>query len=279
MERVPHVFTAAGRRLYGEIVRPEGSTGFGEGPSLVFLHEGLGSVGQWRDFPEAVCAATGLPALVYDRCGYGRSEPCPYPRTLDYLEREARDSLPEVLAAFHIQAPIFIGHSDGGSIALIFAGIYPARTMAVITEAAHVFVEEVTLAGIREAVHIYETTNLKERLARYHGDKTEAVFRGWSETWLAPWFRTWNIESYLSGITTPLLVIQGEDDAYGTTQQVEAIVRGAKGRTETFLVPRCGHIPHHEARAVVLERMVRFIRHGQGRGSSLPGPPGGPKGN
>lgn len=259
MGRHSYIFFAANRRIYGEVLHPAGRRkGVGD-PFLVFLHEGLGSIGQWRDFPEAVCNATGLSALVYDRWGYGRSEYCPYPRPVDYLQREALESLPAVLDFFHIHAPVFIGHSDGGSIALIFAGTYPARTRAVITEAAHVFVEGMTLEGIRGAVRAYETTDLKERLARHHGDKTEAVFRGWSETWLAPWFSNWNIESYLGGVVSPLLAIQGEDDVYGTTRQVEAIVDGAVGRAEGFLVPRCGHVPHHEAREVVLGRIVRFI--------------------
>jgi len=228
-------------------------------PWLVFLHEGLGSVGQWRDFPAVICEETGLPGLVYDRWGYGNSEACEEKGNAEYLHHEALKSLPQVLKHFGIEQAIFIGHSDGGSIALIFGAASPERTMGIITEAAHVFVEEVTLAGIRVAITAYEHTDLPARLARYHGNRTDQVFRRWSGTWLAPAFRAWNIEELLPRIRCPVLAIQGEDDPYGTPEQVESIVRRISGRAEGFIVPRCGHIPHHLARGEVAEAMKRFI--------------------
>jgi len=230
-------------------------------PWLVFLHEGLGSVGQWRDFPAAICGETGLPGLVYDRWGYGNSEACEEKGNGGYLHQEARESLPQVLKHFGVDRAIFIGHSDGGSIALIFGAMSPERTAGIITEAAHVFVEEVTLAGIRTAVTAYEETDLPARLARYHGDRTDQVFRRWSETWLAPAFREWNIEELLPRISCPVLAIQGEEDPYGTPDQVQSIVRRVSGSVEGFLIPRCGHIPHHQARDEVAAAMKRFVNN------------------
>jgi len=252
-------FRAAGRELYGEVLLPPQAGDLSGREVLVFLHEGLGSVGQWRDFPAVLSSRTGLPALVYDRWGYGRSEFCPAPRPITYLHDEALLSLPEVLDRFSISRPVFIGHSDGGSIALIFAGSFPERAAGVVTEAAHVFVEEVTLEGIRKAVAAFATTDLRSRLARYHPDKVDAVFRGWSETWLDPAFRSWNIESFLGGIRCPVLAVQGTGDPYGTPGQVEAIVRGCGGRARGLMVEDCGHIPHHEAREAVTAAVGDFI--------------------
>ncbi|MDI9570631.1 MAG: alpha/beta hydrolase [Pseudomonadota bacterium] len=231
-----------------------------ERPWLVFLHEGLGSVGQWRDFPAALCGETGLAGLVYDRWGYGESEACEEMGDSGYLHHEAQESLPQVLDRFDIPRAIFIGHSDGGSIALIFGATFPERAAGIITEAAHVFVEEITLAGIRAAVAAYEGTDLPARLARYHGARTDLVFRRWSETWLSPPFRAWNIEGLLSRIRCPVLAIQGEEDPYGTSGQVESIVRRISGPAEGLIVPRCGHIPHLQAREETTEAMREFIR-------------------
>lgn len=249
---------AAGHRLHAERIEPEPADPGAGGTTLVFLHEGLGSIGQWRDFPSLLSERTGLPALVYDRWGYGKSEPFTLPRDMRYLHDEARAGLPAVLDACRIGKAILIGHSDGGSIALIYASTHPENVRAVITEAAHVFVEDVTLEGIREAISVYAATDLPKRLARYHGDKTDLVFRGWSETWLSPGFRSWNIEDVLPGVRCPVLIIQGIDDRYGTPAQVRAIEGQVSGRAEALLV-RCGHIPHAEAREEVLEAMARFI--------------------
>ena len=253
-------------RLPVEIIEPHVRSTGETGPMLVFLHEGLGSIAQWRDFPFAVSLAANLPAVVYERGGYGNADPLDAPRSVRYIHEEALQSLPEVLRQLKIDDAILIGHSDGGSIALIFAALWPQNVRGIITEAAHVFVEEVTLAGIREAVIQYDSTDLPERLSRYHGSKTEAAFRGWSETWLSPAFRDWNIEEYLPGVRCPVLAIQGRGDEYGTPAQVEAIVNGVSGRAEPLIIADCGHVPHHQARKRVLAEMTRFILTLTGRG-------------
>ena len=229
-------------------------------PTLVLLHEGLGSIAQWRDVPRQLGAATGLPALVYDRVGHGGSDPLPAAREAHYLHQEAEESLPAVLDACGVAAPVLLGHSDGGTIALLYAANFPTSPRAVVTEAAHVFVEEVTLAGIRAAVAAYESGDLRDRLVRHHGERTGPMFRGWSDTWLSPGFRHWNIEACLPHIRCPILAIQGEDDEYATPAQVRAIAAGAPRRTEVLLLPGCGHTPHHQARERVLREIVRFVK-------------------
>ena len=251
-------FSVAGHCLAGEMLHPGEDTWEGS-PHLVFLHEGLGSVGQWKDFPLSLCKRTGLPALVFDRWGYGKSERCEAAGDAGYLHAEALSSLPQVLAHFGIEKSIQVGHSDGGSIALMFAAAHPEKVCCLITEAAHVFVEDVTLAGIRDAVKVYEETNLRKRLAKYHGEKTDLVFKRWSQTWLAPFFREWNIENYLPKVNCPVLAIQGRDDPYGTPAQVDAIVRQVSGPSSGLVIPDCGHIPHFQAREAVTQAMTDFI--------------------
>ena len=252
-----HTLQAAGHRLYAErLIPPHAATG----PTLVFLHEGLGSIAQWRGFPAQLCAQTGLPGLVYERWGYGHSEILTGPRPNDYLQREAQDTLPEVLERCGISdPPILFGHSDGGSIALLFAAAYPQRTHAIICEAAHVFVEEKCLAGIQRARDAYQQGDLRQRLQRYHGDNIDAMFQGWCDTWLRPDYRTWSIEAELSRISCPALVIQGESDEYGTLAQVEVITAGVAGPAETLWISDCGHVPHHQSRETVLDTSTRFI--------------------
>lgn len=204
------------------------------GPAVVFLHHGLGSVAQWRDFPRKLTASLGLPGLAYDRIGHGRSPALTAARGPDYLTLEAR-RLEQFLEAESLSDVILVGHSDGGSIAL------QCRTpsvRAVITEGAHVFVEDVTRQGIREAVEIYST--LEPRLVRYHGDKTGLLFWEWAGTWLDPRFDDWNMEAEVVR-ERPVLAIQGREDPYGTTRQLEAI-----GGT-SLLIPHCQHEPHAEA--------------------------------
>lgn len=250
---------AAGHRLHAERLIPPHSAA---GPTLVFLHEGLGSITQWRDFPAKLCARTGLPGLMYDRWGYGRSDPLTGPRPDDYLEREAQDSLPEVLAACGITTPpILFGHSDGASIALLFAAAYPDRTRAVVSEAAHVSVEEVCLAGIRRACVAYERGKLRQQLHRHHGDNTDLMFRGWGDTWLRPERRDWNMETELRRISCPALIIQGADDEYGTRAQVDAIAAGVSGPAEILWLPGCTHVPHQQMREPVLTAVADFISH------------------
>jgi pimeloyl-ACP methyl ester carboxylesterase len=230
-----------------------------EAPTLVFLHEGLGCIGMWKDFPTAIADATGCPALVYDRLGHGNSDPETAPRSADFFKTEAFEILPAILQAADI-APadvVLIGHSDGGTIALLYAGRFPVR--GVITEAAHVCVDDISVAGLAAANKAWRDTDLEQRLARYHGANTGAMFTAWSSMWSADWFRDWTIEAALPAITCPVLAIQGEDDEYGAMAQLDAIGKGVSGRVETFAVPNCGHAPHIHARDVVASAMVRFI--------------------
>lgn len=247
---------AAGRRLVaGRLLPPRAA----RGPVLVFLHEGLGSIAQWRDVPAALCTATGLPGLVYERWGFGGSAALDAPRTPRYLHDEALVSLPEVLHGAGVDDYVLVGHSDGGSIALLHASSRPAGLRGIVTEAAHVFVEELTLSGIRAAVQLWQQGDLAARLARYHGDKTAATFAGWADTWLSADFRAWNIEAELRGIRCPVFALQGRDDEYGTPAQIAAIARGVAGRVDTWLVPACAHVPHLQARSVVLRAIAAFV--------------------
>ena len=230
-------------------------------PHLVFLHEGLGCTAMWGDFPRRLCQSTACPGLVYDRLGYGNSSVKPRPWRADYMHTAASGELPQVLDRLLPRQALFIlfGHSDGGSIALIHGATRPRRLRGILTEAAHVFVEDLTLEGIRDAVAAYETGKLAS-LARYHGAKTDDVFRGWSETWLDPRFASWNIEAMLPSITVPLLVVQGEDDKYGTANQVRSIARHCTGPAIEAMLPGCGHTPHKECADAVLSAATDFIR-------------------
>ncbi|MGQ9365153.1 alpha/beta fold hydrolase [Azospirillum sp. ST 5-10] len=228
-------------------------------PTLVFLHEGLGSVSLWRDFPDKVAAATGSPVLIYGRAGHGRSDPAEGTRGVDYQHREALEVLPQVLDHFMIRDPILIGHSDGGSIALIYAGGSGRPVRGLVLEAPHVFVEDVSITGIETAVEVWNASDLPERLSRHHDD-AEGLFDAWSGIWLSPEFRSWNIEEYLPGITAPVLVIQGEDDEYGTLAQVDAIARQVSGPVETLVLPNCRHSPHRDQQPTVLRAAANFIR-------------------
>jgi pimeloyl-ACP methyl ester carboxylesterase len=230
-------------------------------PTIVFLHDSLGCIELWRDFPSKVGEAVQCNTLIYDRHGYGKSGSfISVSRNINYLQTEA-DILHVLMEQCGIDNAILFGHSDGGSIALIAAAKYPASVTGVITEGAHIFVEDITLSGIRQAVLAYQTTNLKERLQKYHGDKTDAVFRAWTETWLAPDFKWWNIESFLPRIVCPVLVIQGEQDEYGSIAQVDGIVRQVRGSAHPFIIPSAGHTPHKEATDIVLECSASFIKN------------------
>ena len=198
--------------------------------------------------------------LVYDRQGYGKSCGFAYAqRDLDYMHQEAL-ILNDLLDFNSIGEAILFGHSDGGSIALLAAAIFPDRFRAIVTQGAHVYVEEITLAGIREAQQSYQNTDLPRRLARYHGDKTEAMFLAWAQTWTRPDFRDWNIESFLRSITCPVLALQGKEDEFGSPKQVADIVRQVSGKAESFLFPGLGHNPHKEAPEQVIEVVEGFLR-------------------
>ena len=226
-------------------------------PTLVFLHEGLGCISMWRDFPEQVIAATGCNALVYSRFGYGRSDPIDVPRGTDFMHREALDTLPELLDQFGLERPILFGHSDGGSIALIHAGGAARDVRGVIVMAPHVLVEDLSIRSIEAARVAYETTDLRARLARHHDDP-DSAFRGWNDIWLHPDFRAWNIESYLPRIACPVLAIQGVDDEYGTLHQIRRIARGAPD-VELLALPDCRHSPHRDQPQAVIDATVRLL--------------------
>lgn len=233
----------------------------GDNPlTLVFLHEGLGSIEMWKQFPAQLCVATGCKGIVYDRYGYGFSTPVTLPRPLDYLEIEGLQRVPALLDSLDLSNVVLIGHSDGGSIALLAATVAQGRVKAVITEAAHVFVEGMTLEGIEDAVQAYATTALPEKLARYHGEHTDNVFHAWCDTWLNPEFRAWNIEVHLSKIQCPLLVMQGVQDEYGSEQQVQSIAHNSGGIAQIAMIDNCGHVPHHQATETVFNAMRDFIR-------------------
>jgi pimeloyl-ACP methyl ester carboxylesterase len=231
----------------------------GAEPTLVFLHEGLGSIRQWRDFPARVSQATGRRALIYNRYGYGDSDVLAEPRVgVRFMHDEALGALPPFLAALGVEAPILVGHSDGASIALIYAGAgHAARGVVVL--APHVFVEPICLRSIEQARQTFETTDLPQRLARYHRD-ARRTFYLWNDAWLDPAFRHWDIQEYLPGIRVPLLAIQGHDDAYGTLAQLDAIERQVAGRCERLELANCGHSPHLDQPAAVLDAVARFIR-------------------
>jgi len=231
----------------------------GEIPTLVFLHEGLGCAALWKDFPDAVAGATGLPAIVYSRYGYGASGPAALPRPVGYMHDEGRQVLPALLAALDIRRPLLVGHSDGASIALIHAARQDPDPVALVLEAPHVFVEDLSLAGIRNARTAYDEGGLKASLARHHRD-VEGAFRGWNDIWLDPAFRDWNLEALLPAIRCPVLQIQGRDDAYGTAAQLDAIAAGAGGPVRTVLLAECGHAPHRDQRAATERAMIEFIR-------------------
>ncbi len=225
--------------------------------ALVFLHEGLGSISMWRDFPERVARATQCDAIVYSRHGYGNSDPLTQPRAVRYMHDEALIALPQLLDRLEIDRPILIGHSDGASIALIYAGAGARPVSAVVTLAAHVLVEDLSVASIAGAKTAYETTDLRRRLARYHAD-VDSAFWGWNRIWLAPEFRNWNIEEYLSRIRCPVLAIQGADDDYGTMKQMRRIDAAVRD-VELLVLDDCGHSPHRDRPEAVLNAIADFI--------------------
>jgi pimeloyl-ACP methyl ester carboxylesterase len=228
----------------------------GAAPALVFLHEGLGSVGLWRRFPDRLAAETGRRALLYSRAGHGFSDVPPAPRTPRFMHDEALDVLPAVLREAGIADPVLVGHSDGASIALIHAAAHPVRALVLL--APHVFVEDLSVASIAEAREAFATTGLRDRMARHHRD-AEATFRLWNDIWLAPEFRAWDITDVLEHITAPVLLIQGEHDQYGTLAQVEAVRDGVAGPAE-LVVLDARHAPHLEAPEPTLAAAAEFVR-------------------
>ncbi len=249
--------TACGHRLYYEWI----GSGPDAAPTLVFLHHGLGSVETWQDFPQALCEATGCGGLIYSRWGHGLSDPISSaPRPLDFMEDEAWETLPEVLHELNVREPILIGHSDGGTIALLFAaGTVPVPPLAIITVAAHVFFDRYSLAGMTAGRKDWDEGDLRAGLHRYHGDNVDGVYLAWSGLWFRPDALDWNIESHLAKITCPSLVIQGSEDAFGLEAQVDAIVDQVSGPAERLILQGIGHEPHREARQSTLASMTGFI--------------------
>lgn len=250
--------TAGGRRI--EYAR------FGPGaesaPTLVFLHDGIGCASTWRDVPRELARETGCGALVYSRAGYGGSDPVPLPRPLTYMHEEGFFHLPAVLDAAGVRSAILVGHSDGGSIALLHASTPEAspRVIGLLLVAPHVFCEEVTVRSIERAGAEYREGDLRERLSRHHGDNVDCAFWGWNRAWLDPGFRSWNIEEHLPAVAVPILVVQGTDDPYGTLRQVEAIERRSGGPVRRCILGRCGHSPHRDRRDETLSAMAAFVR-------------------
>lgn len=227
--------------------------------TLILLHEGLGCLALWKDFPRQVALRTGCRVLTYSRSGYGGSSPCPLPRPLTFMHDEGLDVLPKILAAAGIRQAVLVGHSDGASIALIHAGgLDDRRMVGLILMAPHVFVEELTLDSIRAARTAYETTDLRQRLARYHGDNVDCAFLGWNRAWLDPGFLDWNLEEYLPKIKIPTLLIQGEQDQYGTVEQLVRIEAQLAGRVTRVLLPGCGHSPFRDRPTETLQAVQAF---------------------
>jgi len=243
----------AGARIEVERI----DVGRGSAAPVVMLHEGLGSVAMWKDFPHRVAHAVNRDVLVYSRAGYGRSSPAMLPRGVRYMHDEALIVLPRLLDAYGIERPILLGHSDGASIALIHAGSADRTVAGLALMAPHVVVEDVSIASIAAAKVAWSATGLRARLARYHDD-VDGAFTGWNDIWLHPDFRAWNIEGHVRGVRCPILAIQGEDDEYGTMDQVERIERLAPD-VDLVRLADCRHSPHRDQPDAVLEALVRFV--------------------
>ena len=237
-------------------------------PLIVFLHEGLGSVTMWKDFPQRLCDAAGCRGLVYSRPGYGRSTPraAGEPLGIDFMHQQACQVLPALLDALGVDAcvdrPWLLGHSDGGSIALLYAAMYPDQIAGAIVLAPHILVEDLSVNSIKKVRRAYHETDLQQRLARHH-DHPDSAFWGWNDIWLRPDFRRWSIEAEISAIRCPLLAVQGLDDEYGTLEQIDGIARRAP-HTELLKLANCGHSPHRDQTEALVAAAANFIqRQGQ----------------
>jgi pimeloyl-ACP methyl ester carboxylesterase len=230
------------------------------GPTIVLLHEGLGCVSLWRDFPQTLANATGAQVVAYSRYGYGQSTPLPAGvrnvRAADYMHVEAIDVLPRVLTALNLSRPLLVGHSDGGTIALIFAAYFPDALAGACVMAPHCFVEDISVASIAQARATFESTDLATRLAKHHRDPV-ATFYGWNDVWLSDAFRTMNIEALLPRITCPMVAIQGEGDEYGTMRQIDVIAQNVP-TAQVMKLPACGHAPWKDQPEAVLREIVRL---------------------
>jgi len=229
-------------------------------PLLVFLHEGLGSIAQWKDFPALLSEKVNCPALIFDRYGHGKSAKLKVPREMTFMHEQALLFLPELFTKLNLlqQRKILIGHSDGGSISIIHAGSFSENISGIITLAAHIFLEDISVQGIQEAVKAFEDGRLRDLLFKYHGENTDSMFYGWAHTWLKPEFKQWTIESFLPKIKAPFLAIQGNKDQYGSFAQLEGIKKQV-ANAQIELIADCGHIPHLQQKEKTLEVMSEFI--------------------
>lgn len=244
-----------------------------DAPTLIFLHEGLGCVAMWKDFPDRVAETTGCDVFVYSRAGYGSSDPVDLPRPLTYMHTEALKVLPQLMDAADIRRAILIGHSDGASISLVNAGgVQDPRVIGAVVMAPHVFAEQISIDSIEKAKTAYETGTLRDGLARYHGDNVDVAFWGWNRAWLNPEFWHWNLEEYLAPITIPLLLIQGRNDEYGTGAQIEAIEKQVSGPVETLWLPDCGHSPQRDRRDATLRAIADFVATNANQVTNSPTP-------
>ncbi|MGB9174510.1 MAG: alpha/beta hydrolase [Bradyrhizobium sp.] len=231
-----------------------------DAPTIVMLHEGLGSAALWGDFPDRLQAATGMGVFVYSRAGYGASSPVALPRPLDYMSREALDVLPALLNAIGFQHGVLLGHSDGASIAAIYAGgTNDHRLRGVVLIAPHFVVEDVSVASIAGIKQTYETTDLRSKLARWHRDVDNA-FYGWNDAWLDPDFRRWDISEYLAYVRVPVAILQGEDDQDGTIRQIEIAKEECYCPVDVTVIPGAGHSPQREAAELTLVTISEFVR-------------------
>lgn len=242
-----------GRRLETRVI-----PGAAELPWLVFLHEGLGSLSLWRDFPEKLARRSGMRALIYSRQGYGRSAPLDGPREPDFMHHEALIVLPALLDAFGIGKAILVGHSDGASIALIHAAHRPGLVKGAVLMAPHVMVEPVSIASIARVAATYALGELRARLSRHH-EHVDDAFLGWSRIWLDPRFRGWSLEAECRRLTVPLLLIQGENDEYGTLAQLDTIERLVPATATRLVLPDCGHSPQRDHEVAVLQAIEKFV--------------------
>ncbi|MGR8950527.1 MAG: alpha/beta fold hydrolase [Gammaproteobacteria bacterium] len=229
-------------------------------PALVLLHEGLGCVELWRDFPLKLNQKTGRSVVAYSRRGYGGSDSVDLPRPIDHMQREAREFLPPLLDKLGKNKPILVGHSDGATIALEFAAAFPGDLSALILFAPHVFVEDFALAAIRAIDERFHDGGLKEKLRRYHGLNVETAFRGWCDTWLHPQFKKWSMEHLLEHIAVPILQFQGLSDEYGSPAHVRSIEQHVRADVDTVLLENCGHAPQFEAADHALSAICAFLR-------------------